>query len=133
MNYTNSAVEKVEDALTQTGSELRQRAQTAADSAHDVATNAIHNVAEKAGEVRDAAGPALDRLMARGGDIARDAWSATRETGNQVKKSTGDAVRKCENYVSEQPIRSVVIAMAVGAGIAALLLASRSRHSSKYR
>jgi ElaB/YqjD/DUF883 family membrane-anchored ribosome-binding protein len=133
MNRTNSAIEKVEDAIASTGAELRNRAQSAANSAHDAASTAIDNVARTASDVRDSVRPAADRLAARGSEIAHDAWAATREAGQHVRKSTGKAVRQAENYVSEQPLRSVAIAFAAGAAVTALILAARSRRSSSYR
>lgn len=133
MNNPNSTIDKVEDALINTGNELRTRAQTAADSAHDSASRVIQNVAQSATDARNSVKPAVERLAARGSEMAQDAWAATREAGNQVKQTTSDTMRRCENYVSEQPIRSVAIAFAVGAGVAALILATRSRSTAKYR
>ena len=133
MSNPNSTIDKIEDALVSTGNELRSRAQTAADSAHDSASRVIHNVSQTACDAGNAVRPAAERLAARGSEMAHDAWAATREAGNHMKQTTGDTMRRCENYVSEQPIRSVAIAFAVGAGIAALILATRSRSSAQYR
>jgi len=133
MNHTNSTIDKVEDALINTGTELRNRAQSVANSAHDAASAAIDNVSRTASDMRDSVRPAADRLAARGSEIAQDAWAATREAGSQVRKTTSNAMHKCENYVSEQPIRSVAIAFAAGAAVAALILATRSRSTVNYR
>jgi ElaB/YqjD/DUF883 family membrane-anchored ribosome-binding protein len=133
MNQTNSTLNKVEDTIANTGTELRNRAQSVANSAHDAASAAIDNVSRAASDVDASVRPAAERLAARGSEIAQDAWDATREAGQKVRKTTKNAVHRCENYVSDQPLRSVTIAFVAGAAITALILASRSRSSNNYR
>ena len=77
--------------------------------------------------IRDEAKPAVERFVARGQEFANSAIAGTRDAGARAKKAVSGYTSACESYVSEQPMKSVAIAAAAGATIAALILLSRNR------
>ena len=95
------------DALKQAGEELRAQA---SDSARDVRA-------------------AAERDAARFAEIAREWWhhnarSAT-DAADAVRGETAAWSRRTETYVRDEPMKSVLIAAAVGAFVAAFFVGSR--------
>ena len=95
------------DALKQAGEDLRAKA---ADSAR---------------EVRAAA----ERDAARFAEIAREWWHRNAQSANEaaqaVRGETAALSLRTERYVRDEPMKSVLIAAAVGACVAALLVGGR--------
>ena len=92
-------------------------AESALDSTRQLATQVI----EKAGEkVRDLRYGARD-LASKGLSVATDATAAAQKQLSRYADVTG-------RYVSQQPVKSVVIAVAAGAAIAARGVAARRRN-----
>lgn len=60
-------------------------------------------------------------------DLASRGLSAVGETAHAAQQRLGQYAGATGRYVSEQPVRSALIAAAVGAAVAALVLAARSR------
>jgi ElaB/YqjD/DUF883 family membrane-anchored ribosome-binding protein len=133
MNFGKTNLEKAEDAASTYGKQIANGVENAVDSAHDAAQSALSNVATKLDAIHDQAKPAVDRFVARGKDAADSAITGTREAGERAKKVVSRYASACENYVTEQPMKSVAIAAAAGATIAALLLLSRNRSNQRAR
>ena len=95
------------DALKQASEELRA---TAADGARDVRA-------------------AAERDAARFAEIAREWWHHNTQSANEaaqaVRGETAAFGRRTESYVREEPMKSVLIAAAVGAFVAAFLVGGR--------
>jgi ElaB/YqjD/DUF883 family membrane-anchored ribosome-binding protein len=127
MIFGKSNIEKAEDSAAVVGKQLAKGVENAANSVNDVAQTALSSVAVKLDAIHDQATPAVDRMLARGQDMANTAINSTRQAGVSVKKTMSDYTSACEVYVTEQPMRSVAIAAAAGATIAALILMSRNR------
>lgn len=97
--------------------EARHATESALDSTRQLASQVI----ERAGErVRDLRYGAKD-LASKGVDAASEAAIAAQRQLSRYADVTG-------RYVSQQPVRSVLIAVAAGAAIAALVLAARRRN-----
>ena len=101
------------------------------DSAHDVAQSALSKASNKLENLQSSVKPAIERIASRGAEMAQSGLDATREAGTRAKATASRYANACENYVTEQPMKSVAIAAAAGATLAALLILARNR--SNYR
>jgi ElaB/YqjD/DUF883 family membrane-anchored ribosome-binding protein len=89
------------------------------------ATAATQSLADDAMErVRDMRTGVQD-LATRGLGVAADTASAAQQRLGRYAGVTG-------RYVTEQPIKSALIAAAIGAGVAAIVMVARSRRNSRY-
>jgi ElaB/YqjD/DUF883 family membrane-anchored ribosome-binding protein len=70
---------------------------------------------------REIAGNALERA----GERMRDLRYGVRNMASRGANSMGEYAQATTRYVSEQPLKSALIAAAVGAGVAALVLTIR--------
>ena len=108
-------------SMRSTAGEYADDARHAGETALDRTRHLASQVLERAGErVRDMRYGAKD-LASRGVDTASEAAVAAQKQLSRYADVTG-------RYVSEQPVRSVLIAVAAGAAIAALVLAARRRN-----
>lgn len=105
----SSAPAAYDDALNST--------QSAVDSTRQLAAQALAKAGDK---VRDLRYGAKD-LASKGMSVASDASAAAQKQLSRYADVTG-------RYVSQQPVRSMVIAAAAGAVIAALVVAARRRN-----
>ncbi len=133
MNYNKSTSDNVQDTANKFGTQLTNGLEGAVDSAHDAAINTLSKVSDKIDSLQDQAKPAVDRMVARGKEIANDAIASTRDAGVRAKTAMSGYANSCESYISDQPMKSVAIAAAAGATIAAVLLLSRSRANQRAR
>ena len=133
MNFTKTNVEKAQDAAARYGQQVSNSVDSAVDSARDAAQDALANVSGKIDSIHDQAKPTVDRMVARGKDLADSAIASTREASDRAKRAVSGYATSCENYITEQPMKSVVMAAAAGATLAALLLLSRNRANQRAR
>lgn len=133
MNYNKSISDNVQDTANKFGTQLTNGLEGAIDGAHDAASNTLSKVSDKIDALQDQAKPAVDRMVARGKDLANDAITSTREAGVRAQNALSGYASSCENYITEQPMKSVAIAAAVGATLAAVLLMSRGRSNQNSR
>ena len=66
-------------------------------------------------------------------DMASRSLSAVGETASLAQERLGRYASTTGRYVTEQPVKSALIAAAVGAAVAALVLYARSRRNDYYR
>jgi len=103
----------------QTTKSLRAGASTAHNYADDALQTASQAL-EKAGEtVRDL------RLSAR--DLASRGLGGVAETASAAQERLGRYVQATGRYASEQPVKTALIAAAVGALVAGAIIAARRR------
>jgi ElaB/YqjD/DUF883 family membrane-anchored ribosome-binding protein len=133
MNFGKTNVEKAEDTAALVGQQIGNGMETAVHGVQDAALGAKTYVTEKIDAMYDQAKPVVDRVTTRAHDMADHAIEGTRQAGARVKKTAAEYAGACETYVSEQPMRSVAIAAAAGATIAALILLSRNGSKSHQR
>ena len=92
-------------------------AENAIDSTRQLANRMIGKAGDKVRDLREGARD----LATKGMSVATDATSAAQKQLSRYADVTG-------RYVSQQPVRSVLIAVAAGATIAALVVAARRRN-----
>ena len=93
-------------------------AESALDSTRQIATQVIGRAGDKAREL----GVGARDFASKGLSVATDATAAAQKQLSRYADVTG-------RYVSQQPVRSTLIAVAAGAAIAALVIAARRRNS----
>jgi len=90
-------------------------------------------------EARSATAHALEstkefanQAFERAGEKVRDLRSGVKELASKGVHSVGDYANATTRYVAEQPLKSALIAAAVGAAVAALVLAIRRNSKQRY-
>ncbi len=122
---------EVMPAMRQTSDELLSSAGRAVDSTRDYANDALDKAENRVRELRGNVDPVVDMLAAKAQKLARHSLDLATEAKDRAERSLKRAAGMTTHYVSEQPLRSVLIATAVGAGIALLVAAAarqRNRH-----
>lgn len=76
--------------------------------------------------------PMVDLLAEKAQKLARQSFDMATEARQRAQQSLNQASAATSRYVSEQPLRSVLIAAAVGAAVALLISASRDRNTTRY-
>jgi ElaB/YqjD/DUF883 family membrane-anchored ribosome-binding protein len=100
---------------------LRSNASGYADDARGLTNQALDNTREFA-----------NQAFERANEKMRDLRYGMKDLANRLPHSMGDAAHATTRYVSEQPMKSALIAAAVGAAVAGLVLAlRRSSHSDR--
>ncbi len=133
MKYGNtpSTADTLQDEISKRGSQLVNGVEDGIDSARDIAHNTLSKVSDKIDDLQSGVKPAIDRFATRSAEIAQKGWDSTRDAGNRAKAAATRYTNACENYVTEQPMKSVAIAAAAGATLAALLILARNRSNNR--
>lgn len=71
--------------------------------------------------------PLVGRLSSSAQHLARQGLDLAANAGSKAQASFSHYADASQNYVARQPLRSVLVAAAVGAGLALLLAAARKR------
>lgn len=116
----------------QTSEELLSGASRAVDSTREYANDALDKAENKVRELRGQVDPMVDMLAARAQKLARQSLDMASEAKHRAQQSLSHASAATGRYVSEQPLRSVLIAAAVGAAVAMLISATRHRNDDRY-
>ena len=93
-------------------------AESALDSTRQMASQVLGRASEKVRDLRTGA----SQFATRGVDAASEAAALAQKQFSRYADVTG-------RYVSQQPVKSVLIAVAAGAVIAGLVVAARRRNS----
>ena len=73
-----------------------------------------------------------DRFSAKAQQLTRQSLDMAAEAKEMAQKSLTRYSAATTQYVSEQPVRSVLIAAAVGAAVALLVSSARNRNRNRY-
>ena len=93
--------------------------------AHAAIDSAVDGLASAYGDAK----PLLSRVSQRARDYASDGYDAARERAAALKERGQQAVESTRGYVSDEPIKSLLIAAAVGAAVIALVEVVRIRRN----
>ena len=104
-----------------------------ATHAIDSADKAIHKTGRSLGNALDNVGPALHHTAERITDIAQQGVDAMRNGTGDLNEQARHASYKTASYIRHDPIKSVLIAAAVGAGAMALYGLLRQGHDADKR
>ncbi|MES1265301.1 MAG: hypothetical protein ABUU24_06580 [Variovorax sp.] len=113
---------------SQLADDIRQTANDAVDTTRAYAQNAVNAAGEKVRDLRRDAEPTVEQIAARVQQAVQRGLDAASTTSARAQRRLEAAADVTGKYISDQPVRSVLIAAAAGAAITALIvLASRRR------
>ncbi|MDM0038098.1 hypothetical protein QTH89_16840 [Variovorax sp. J22G21] len=113
---------------SQLADEARETANDALESTRAYAQNAVNAAGEKVRGLRGQVEPAVEQLANRVQQAVQRGLESASKTSARAQRQIEQAADVTGKYISDQPVRSVLIAAAAGAAIAALLvLATRRR------
>jgi ElaB/YqjD/DUF883 family membrane-anchored ribosome-binding protein len=100
---------------------LRAGASDYSDEARGLSAQALESTREFA-----------NQAFERAGEKVRDLRYGARELASKAGSSVGEYAQATTRYVADQPVKSALIAAAVGAAVAALVLALRRNNDRRY-
>lgn len=106
------------DNLRQTSEAMMQSAEKAVDSTAAKAGEALHNSID----------PMVDMMAVTAQKLAKQSMNMASDAKEYAQHAMNRASKVSTQYVSEQPVRSVLIAAAVGAAVALLITSVRSHN-----
>jgi ElaB/YqjD/DUF883 family membrane-anchored ribosome-binding protein len=86
----------------------------------------------RAGQALEATRELASQALGKAGEKVRDLRYGVRDLASKSANSMGEYAQATGRYVSEQPVKSALIAAAVGAAVAALVLAMRRNRRYYY-
>lgn len=119
-------------AIRQASDDLLQTAGKTLDSTREHANSALDKAESMMRELRGNVDPMVDMLATKAQKLARHSLDLASEAKDRAEQSLRRAAGVTTRYVSEQPVRSIVIAAGVGAAVALLVSASRHRNRNRY-
>lgn len=99
----------------------------AGERTRSFAHDALDQAEEKIREMRHTVDPMVDKMSQKAQKLARQSMDMANEARHKAQDSLSRYADVTTRYVAEQPLRSVLIAAAVGAAVALLVSSSRSR------
>ncbi len=106
--------------------ELLQTASHAVDVTRDYANGALDKADSKVRDLRSSIESAIDIFAAKNQKLARQGIDLAVDAKERAQKQFNRAAGVTTQYVSEQPLRSVLIAAGVGAAVALMVAALRN-------
>jgi len=132
MNTTSSSTSDVMPTIRKASDDLLQGASQAVDSTREHANNMLDKAESKVRELRGNVDPVVDMLACKAQKLARHSLDLAAEAKDRAEQSLKRATTVTSRYVSDQPVRSILIAAGVGAAVALLVTTSRQRNKNRY-
>ena len=114
---------------TATSSDHFSRAAASLKAAQRDAQTAIDSAVDGLSTAYGEAKPLLSRMNQRAREMAHDGYDAARERAGALRDRGQQAVESTRGYVQDEPIKSLLIAAAVGAAVIALVEVVRIRRN----
>jgi ElaB/YqjD/DUF883 family membrane-anchored ribosome-binding protein len=112
--------------------DFTQTAGSVADSGRDYANDMLDKAGSKVRELRGSVEPVLGMLTSKARDFGRQTLDIAEDAKDRAQQSMTRAANVTTRYVTKQPIRSVMIAVAVGAAVALVASVARNRNDNRY-
>ena len=129
---TPSSARDVMPAMRQASDDVLSSAGRVMDSTREYANDALDKAESRVRELRGNVDPVVDMLASKAQKLARHSLDLATEAKDRAEQSLKRAAGVTTKYVSEQPVRSVLIAAAVGASVALLISVTRNRNQNRY-
>ena len=117
---------------TPTSKSLRAGAQSYGADARDASSHALDTTRQYANQAIERAGETVRDLRYGVRDLASKGATSVSEATAAAQRQLGHYAQATSRYVSDQPVKSALIAAAVGAAVAALVLAWRRNRDRGY-
>ncbi|MBI2727277.1 MAG: hypothetical protein HYX42_13620 [Polaromonas sp.] len=114
--------------VKQASDQALHSAEKAVDNTRVYANDALDRAEDKVRELRGNVDPMIEAMAMKAQKLARQSLDIAAEAKEKAQQSLSRYASATTQYVSEQPVRSVLIAAAVGAAVALLVSASRNRN-----
>jgi ElaB/YqjD/DUF883 family membrane-anchored ribosome-binding protein len=111
---------------------LRAGASGYADEALGATGQALESTRQFANQAIEKAGEKVRDLRYGAKELANKGVTTVSEATSAAQKQLGQYAQATGRYVSEQPVKSALIAAAIGAAVAALILAYRRNGDRRY-
>ena len=131
-NSPSNIARDVAPAIRKASDEALQSAGKFVDTTREQANSALDKAESKVRELRGSIDPMVEMLASKAQNLARQSLDMASEAKERAEKSLRQAADATTRYVSEQPMRSVLIAAAVGAAVALLVSSSHERNKNRY-
>ncbi|MBT9474808.1 hypothetical protein [Polaromonas sp.] len=118
-------------AMRQASDDLMQTAGKAVSSSRSYANEALDKAEHTVRELRGNIDPVVDMLASKAQKLARHSLDLATEAKDRAEHSLKRAANVTTRYVADQPLRSVLIAAAVGAAVALLIASARNRDQNR--
>ncbi|MDO9404948.1 MAG: hypothetical protein Q7T87_13030 [Polaromonas sp.] len=128
----NTTATKTRDSVLHATGELQHSAEHALASTRGYANDALDRAESKVRALRGDVDPVVDMLATKAQRMARQSLEIAAEAKDRAQQSLVRYANVTSRYVSEQPMRSVLIAAAVGATVALLVAAARKHGKNRY-
>lgn len=125
---TTPTAKTARDAAHQASADVQHSAESAIASTRSYANDALDKAEDKVRELRGSVDPVVDMLASKAQKLARQSLDMAAEAKDKAQQSFHRYADVTTKYVSEQPVRSVLIAAAVGAAVALLVSSARNRN-----
>lgn len=102
-------------------------AEKALDDTRSLASEALHQAEEKVRSLRGSVDPVVDRLASQAQKLARQSLDMASDASERAQRSVSRYADATTRYVSNEPVKAVLIAAAVGAAVALLVASARRR------
>jgi ElaB/YqjD/DUF883 family membrane-anchored ribosome-binding protein len=93
-------------------------------------TTALENTRKMAQDALDRASSSMKDLRSNMQDMASRGMNVMSDRASAAQRAMGDYANMSTRYVTENPLKSALIAAAVGAAVAGLVLAMRQRRDN---
>lgn len=127
MIFSTAKTQDTANTARHAADDLASTATRAVDSTREFANNAFDQVDSRVREFSTGIDPTVNMLASKAQKLAQQSYDMASEAKERAQQSLRRATSATTHYVSEQPLKSVLIAAAVGAGVALLISATRNR------
>ena len=131
-NNPSNFIRGAEPLMQKTSDDIMSSAEKALEATREHANNALDKAESKVRELRGSVDPMVEMLASKAQKMARQSLDMASEAKDRAEKSLKHAADATTRYVSEQPMRSVLVAVTVGAAVALLISSSRNRNRNSY-
>lgn len=104
-------------------------AEHAMESSRTLANNTLDQAESKVRQLRGSIDPMVDKLATQAQKLARQSLDMAAEASERAQRSMHRYADATTRYVAKEPVKSVLIAAAVGAAVALLVSTARNRDS----
>lgn len=129
---TSKKIDDVVPDVRHDADTLLQSAGAAMDSSRGFANDVLDQTENKVREFRHNIDPVGDMLAATAQKLARQSLDMATDAKDYAQHALNRAARVSSRYVSDQPVRSVLLAAAVGAAVATLISYARGRPQNRF-
>lgn len=112
----------------QVADSLAQSTNKAFDKAHEFSSELANSADKNLSILQRKVEPALEKFTTKAQELAQRGMDMAAHTKDQARESLANYSAVTTRYVAEKPMQSILIAAAVGAGLALLLSSSVRRH-----